>query len=315
MSLHPDAEPFVALMQEYFPDLGGAVTDAAQARAMMSEGTAARPRQPVAKVEDRLIPGPPGVQIPVRIYWPRASGEPMPVVVYFHGGGWVLGDLESHDGVARSMANGTGAIVIAVHYRLAPENRYPAAADDAYAATQWASDHAAELGGDPARLAVAGDSAGGNLAAVTSLRANENGGPDIAFQVLVYPVTDHDFTTESYVDSGPDCLIMTSHMMWFWDQYAPNAADRDHPHASPLRAADLAGLPPAHVLTAGRDPLRTEGQRYAKRLQDAGVPTSIQHCPGLFHGFTGGADLLPPAGKAMAEVHRVLREALKSERE
>ncbi|MEV0056383.1 alpha/beta hydrolase [Saccharopolyspora shandongensis] len=310
MPLHPDAEPFVALMQEYFPDLGGAVTDADEARAMLNAGAAERPRQPVAKVEDRLVPGPPGVEIPVRIYWPRVDGEPLPVVVYFHGGGWVLGDLESHDGVSRAMANGVGAIVIAVHYRLAPEHRYPAAADDAYAATRWAAEHAAELGGDPARLAVAGDSAGGNLAAVTALRARETGGPDISFQLLVYPVTDHDFTTESYVDSGPDCLLTTQHMKWFWDQYAPDTADRDHPHVSPLRATDLAGLPPAHVLTAGRDPLCTEGQRYAERLKAAGVPTSVQHCPGLFHGFAGGADLLPIAGDAMAEVHRALRKAL-----
>jgi acetyl esterase len=311
MPLHPDAEPFVALMQEFFPDLGGAVTDAAVARRMMAEGTADRPRPAVAKVEDRLIPGPPGVEVPVRIYWPGDGGEPRPVIVYFHGGGWVLGDLETHDGPVRSMANGTGAIVVAVHYRLAPEHRYPAAVEDAYAATRWAAEHATELGGDPTRLAVAGDSAGGNLAAVTALRAVE-GGPDIAFQLLIYPVTDHDFTTESYVDSGPDCLLTRQHMEWFWDQYVPDVADRDHPQASPLRAAEFAGLPPAHVLTAGRDPLRTEGQLYAERLQAAGVPTTVQHCPGLFHGFAGSADLLPVAGEAMAEVHDVLREALKS---
>ncbi|MGP4020285.1 alpha/beta hydrolase [Saccharopolyspora sp. 5N708] len=311
MPLHPDAEPFVALMREYFPDLGGAITDAAQARALMAESAVDRPGQPVAKVEDRLIPGPPGVQIPVRIYWPSVGGDALPVVVYFHGGGWVLGDLESHDGVARALANSTEAIVIAVHYRLAPEHRYPAAAEDCDAATRWAAEHAAELGGDPTRLAVAGDSAGGNLAAVTALRAVEQGGPRLTFQLLIYPVTDHDFNTESYLDSGPESMLTRGHMMWFWDQYVPEVADRDQPHAAPLRAANLAGLPPAHVLTVGCDPLRTEGQRYAERLQEAGVPTTTQHCPGLFHGFVGGADQIPVAAEAMAEVHSVLREALK----
>ncbi|MCI2417615.1 alpha/beta hydrolase [Saccharopolyspora sp. K220] len=312
MPLHPDAEPFVALMQEHFPDLGGAVTDAAEARTLMADGAADRPRPPVAKVADRRIPGPPGVEIPVRIYWPSVDGDPLPVVVFFHGGGWVLGDLESHDGTARALANGSGAIVIAVHYRLAPEHRYPAAAEDCYAATRWAAEHAAELGGDPTRLAVAGDSAGGNLAAVTALLAAERGGPQLTFQLLIYPVTDHDFTNESYLDSAPDCLLTKGHMVWFWDQYVPDVADRNQPYASPLRAEDLAGLPPAHVLTVGRDPLRTEGQRYAERLQEAGVPTTVQHCPGLFHGFAGGADEIPVAAEAMAEVHKVLREALKA---
>jgi acetyl esterase len=293
MPLHPEAEPFVAQAKQLFPDLGGEVTDAATARRLSAARGDDRPRPEVERVEDRLIPGSYGVEIPVRIYWP-STGTGLPLLVYFHGGGWVFGDLESHDGLARSLANEVGAIVISV----------------AYSATVWAAAHAEELGADASRLAVAGDSAGGNLAAVTCLQSQERGTPEVAFQLLIYPVTDHDFTTPSYVDSGPDCLLTKQHMMWFWDEYAPDLEVRDHPHASPLRADDLTGLPPAHVLTAGMDPLCSEGRRYAERLEEAGVPTSTQHCPGLFHGFAPDAEAMPVAAEAMREVYAVLRTAL-----
>ncbi|MFC7340070.1 alpha/beta hydrolase [Saccharopolyspora griseoalba] len=311
MPLHPDAEPFVAQIREFFPDVGGRVTDAATARRIQAQGAVERPRQEVAAVEDHEIPGSAGVRVPIRVYRPAGrTAASLPVVVYFHGGGWVLGDLDTHDGVARAMANGVGAIVVSVGYRLAPEHRYPAAVEDAYSATVWAAEHAASLGGDPARLAVAGDSAGGNLAAVTALLCVERGTPQLRFQLLVYPVTDHDFDTRSYLESTEECLLTRQHMMWFWDQYAPDRELRDHPHASPLRADDLTGLPPAHVLTVGMDPLLDEGRKYAERLREAGVPTSTQHCEGLFHGFVGGAELLPVAGEAMSEAHAVLRAAL-----
>jgi acetyl esterase len=310
MPLHPDAEPFVAQMREFFPDLGGRVTDATTARRIQAQGAVERPRQEVMAVEDHVVPGSAGVRVPVRVYWPVGHTAGSPVVVYFHGGGWVLGDLETHDGVARAMSNDVGAIVVSVDYRLAPEHRYPAAVEDAYSATIWAAEHAASLGGDPARLAVAGDSAGGNLATVTALLCVERGTPELKFQLLIYPVTDHDFDTPSYRESNAECLLTRQHMMWFWDQYVPDRELRDHPHASPLRADDLTGLPPAHVLTAGMDPLRDEGRKYAERLREAGVPTSTQHCDGLFHGFAGGAELLPVAGAAMSEVHAVLRAAL-----
>ncbi|MEB3369100.1 alpha/beta hydrolase [Saccharopolyspora mangrovi] len=309
MPLHPEAEPFVAQIRELAPDLGGEVTDAATARRLSAARARQRPAPEVERVDERLIPGSYGVEVPVRIYWP-SSDAGLPLIVHFHGGGWVIGDLDSHDGLARSMANATRSIVISVDYRLAPEHRYPAAVEDAYSATVWAAAHADELGGDASRLAVAGDSAGGNLAAVTALQCQERGTPDLAFQMLLYPVTDHDFTTQSYVDSGPDCLLTKQHMMWFWDEYAPDLEVRDHPHASPLRADDLTGLPPAHVLTAGMDPLRCEGQRYAARLKEAGVPTSTQHCPGLFHGFAPDAERIPVAAEAMRELYAVLRAAL-----
>ncbi|RRO19868.1 alpha/beta hydrolase [Saccharopolyspora rhizosphaerae] len=309
MPLHPEAESFVAQIRELAPDLGGELADAATARRSASARGRQRPRPDVQRVEERLIPGSYGVDVPVRIYWPSTEVG-VPVVVYFHGGGWVVGDLETHDSFARSMANGTGAVVISVDYRLAPEHRYPAAVEDAYSATVWAAAHAEELGGDASRLAVAGDSAGGNLATVTALQCQERGTPDLAFQLLLYPVTDHDFSTPSYVDSGPDCLLTKQDMMWFWDEYAPDLEVRDHPHASPLRADDLTGLPPAHVLTSGRDPLRSEGQRYAERLAEAGVPTSTQHCQGLFHGFAPDAERMPVAAAAMREVYAVVRAAL-----
>ncbi|MDI2032246.1 alpha/beta hydrolase [Saccharopolyspora sp. TS4A08] len=309
MPLHPEAEPFVARAREQFPDLGGEVTDAATARRLSAARSSRRPRPEVERTEDRLIPGSYGVEVPVRIHWP-STATALPMIVYFHGGGWVLGDLDSHDGLARTMANAAEAIVISVDYRLAPEHRYPAAVEDAYSATVWAAEHAAELGGDATRLVVAGDSAGGNLAAVTALQCQERGTPDLAFQLLIYPITDHDFTTESYVDSSLDCMLTKQHMMWFWDEYAPDLEVRDHPHASPLRADDLTGLPPAHVLTVGMDPLRTEGRRYAERLKEAGVPTSTQHCPGLFHGFAPDSEQIPVAAEAMRELFAVLRAAL-----
>ncbi|GAA4883094.1 alpha/beta hydrolase [Saccharopolyspora cebuensis] len=310
MPLHPDAEPIAALLREALPKPGAATLEPEEVRAALRAGAADRPRQEVKRVEDLRIPGPAGNEIPVRIYWPDVPGAALPVVVYFHGGGWVLGDLETHDGAARALANAAAAIVLSVDYRLAPEHRFPAAVEDAYAATQWAAEHAAELDGDPSRLAVAGDSAGGNLAAVVAQLAARDSGPDLAFQLLIYPVTDHDFGTESYLDSADDCVLTAEHMVWFWDHYAPDVADRDDPVASPLRAPDLAGLPPAHVVVAERDPLCSEGLRYAQRLRQAGVPTTVQHCPGLFHGFLGAVDALEPAAAAVDAAHRALADAL-----
>lgn len=313
MPLHPDAAPWVEQARAGFPDLGGSVTDAPRARELVAAAAREPVRAPLARVEDRLVPGADGGKLPARIYWPRdRPGQAL--VVYFHGGGWVLGGLDGHDATARALASGAGTIVVSVDYRLAPEHRFPAAAEDAYAATAWAAENAVELGGDPERLAVAGDSAGGNLAAVAALLAVERGGPEPAFQLLVYPVTDHDFDTESYADSDVDCLLTRQHMIWFWEQYAPDPAQRDDPRASPLRARDLSGLPPAHVVTAGRDPLRTEGRRYAERLRAAGVPTSTQHCPGLPHGFARFVDDLPLAKRAMAQAHAVVAAALDTEK-
>ena len=309
MPLRPDIAHLVSAAAGSFPKLGTEVTDAVEARRMLAEAASPQQFAPAGKVEDRTINGPEGGELPVRIYWPTTATTDVSIVVYFHGGGWVLCDLDSHDATARQLADRTGSIVVSADYRRAPESRFPAAAEDAYAALQWADEHAAELGAVPARLAVAGDSSGGNLATVAALIAVERSGPRVSFQLLAYPVTDHDFTTESYLDSSADCFLTAEHMRWFWDQYVPDVELRDHPHASPMRA-DLSGLPPAHIVVAERDPLRTEGQRYADRLRQAGVPASTQHCPGTFHGFFGFAQHVPEFAKARDRAFAVLAEGL-----
>jgi acetyl esterase len=229
--------------------------------------------------------------------------------VFFHGGGWVIGDLETHDRLARRIARDAGCLVVAVHYRRAPEHRYPAAADDAYAATAWVAEHAAELGADPARLAVVGDSAGGNLAAVVAQMARDRGGPPIAFQLLVYPVIDHSFETDSYRDNAEGWMLTAKHMRWYWDQYLGPDGDGTDPYASPLRG-DLAGLPPAHVVTAEYDPLRDEGDAYADALRAAGVDVTLQCADGMWHGFLSVAELLADADPPTRETIAALRDAL-----
>jgi acetyl esterase len=258
----------------------------------------------MAKVEDRMIPGPAG-EIPVRIYTPDGSG-PMPVVLFFHGGGFVIGNVETHDSNARSLAAGAKAIVISVDYRLAPEHPFPAAPDDCFAATTWAHDHAAELGGDPDRLAVAGDSAGGNLAAVISLMARDAGGPPLRAQILVYPATDLTMSHPSIEENGEGYLLTKDTMHWFMGHYQPDVSSQK---ASPMVAADLSGLPPALVITAEFDPLRDEGEAYAERLRAAGVPVVVSRYDGMIHGFFGMRTILEGAGKAMDEATRTLRDA------
>ncbi|NIH83874.1 alpha/beta hydrolase [Amycolatopsis granulosa] len=259
----------------------------AQARAAI----AAR-RQPVrnlddvARTEDRVLAGP-GGDLPVRVYFPHHAGdEPRPVVVFCHGGGFVFCDIESHDGFCREMSAGTGAVVVSVDYRLAPEHKAPAAADDACAAFRWAAAHAAELGGDPARVFVAGDSAGGNLAAVACLTARDEGGPAVAGQVLIYPVLDPSCDTESYHRYATGFGNTKAHMEWYWRQYLPGDGIPEPRHRIVPSAADtLRGLPPAIVVTAGLDPLASEGRAYAGALARDGVPVTHRHYPGLFHGF------------------------------
>jgi len=255
----------------------------AQARAFFEQMQLPRPEVKIAHVEDRTIPGPEGA-IPVRIYRPEGKG-PLAALVYFHGGGWVIGSLETHDASCRDLANRIGGVVVSVDYRLAPEHRYPAAAEDCWAATKWVAENAAALGVDPKHIAIGGDSAGGNLTAVVALMARDRRGPALRFQLLIYPVTDADFTRASYRENAEGYLLTTPAMEWFWGHYVPDAAQRQEAYASPLRAKDLAGLPPAFVITAEYDPLRDEGEAYAKRLQQAGVPTRLQRYDGAIHGF------------------------------
>jgi acetyl esterase len=267
--------------------------------------------EPVAKVENRTIPVA-GAELPVRIYTPAESG-PLPILVYFHGGGWVIGDLDTHDGICRTLANGAGCLVVAVDYRLAPEHRFPTAAEDCYAATVWVAEHAGQLGGDPARIAVGGDSAGGQLTAVVTLMARDRGGPRLVHQVMVYPVTDHGCETASYRDFADGYLLNRELMTYFWNQYLADEADGRSPHASPLRAPDLAGLPPALVITAEYDPLRDEGEAYAARLREAGVPVTLSRYDGMFHAFFVMATVLDQCRAAREEVAAALRAAFAAE--
>ena len=260
-----------------------------------------------AKVEDRTIPGP-GGPLPVRIYVPEGPG-PKPGLVYFHGGGFVLCGLDTHDSTCRELANGAGCVVVSVDYRLAPEAKFPAAPEDCYAATCWTAEHAPELGIDPARLAVAGDSAGGNLAAVVSLMARDRKGPALVHQLLIYPVTDHGLETVSYKENGEGYILTTGMMKWFWRHYLASEQDGANPLASPLRAEDLRDLPPATVLTAQYDPLRDEGHAYAEKLRKAGVPTAYTSYDGVFHGFFGMTELIPRARRAVDDACAALRQA------
>jgi acetyl esterase len=267
----------------------------------------AGPADAPVPTEDRSIPGPAG-EIPVRVYRPK-SDEPLPVVVYFHGGGFVIGDIATHDTTCQRLAAGVPAVVVSVDYRLAPEHHFPAAVDDCDAATAWVSAHAEELGGDPARLAVAGDSAGGNLSAVVARRARDAGGPAIAFQLLVYPATDMTRSLPSHAENGTGYLLDADAMTWFLDHYFAGA-DVRQPDASPLLVDDLSGLPPALVVTAEFDPLRDEGEAYAQRMRDAGVDVTTSRYDGMIHGFYGLDSIFDSAKRATAETVNALRDAL-----
>jgi acetyl esterase len=238
------------------------------------------------------------------------AGGALPGIVYFHGGGFVIGNLDSHDGTCRALANASGCAVVSVDYRLAPEHRFPAAPEDCYAALRFVAERGAELGIDARRLAVAGDSAGGNLAAVTALLARERRGPDVRFQLLVYPVADHAFDTPSYRDNAEGYFLSAAMMRWFWGHYLERPEQGDDPLASPLRAKDLAGLPPALVITAEYDPLRDEGEAYAARLKQAGVAAELLRYDGQIHGFFSLFDALDDGRAAVERAGAALRAAL-----
>jgi len=254
----------------------------------------------------------PGGPIPLRVYRPAGAtaGTPLPALVYFHGGGWVIGDLDTHDVQCRQLTAEAGITVVAVDYRLAPEHKFPAAVDDAWAATRWVAEHGSELGVDARRLAVAGDSAGGNLAAVVALLARDAGAPAIALQVLVYPVTDIGAETRSYRDFADGYLLTRESMRWFTNHYVKSPSEAQDWRVSPLRAASLAGLPPALVITAGFDPLRDEGAAYAARLVDAGGRVDYVSYGGMIHGFMPMGRLIDTGNRAISHVAASLRQEL-----
>ena len=265
------------------------------------------PGPDVGSVRDLVAPGP-GGDIPVRVLSPEHP--PRAVIVYFHGGGWVMGSLDEFDTLARKLVNATGATVVLVDYRLAPEHPYPAAVLDAWAALQWVDRNVESIAGASVPLIVAGDSAGGNLAAVVSQRATSEDGPAISQQVLIYPVTDCDLDTASYLESANQLMVSRDSMVWFWDHYTPDPSIRANPDASPLRAPDLAGQPPAVVVTAEHDVLRDEGEAYAERLRTAGVAVQHRRFPGQMHGFFTFVNVLPGADAAMSYVSSQINEHL-----
>jgi acetyl esterase len=247
--------------------------------------------------------------VPVRVYRP-SEDDGLPVVVFLHGGGWTIGDIDCYDSLCRTLANESGATVVSVGYRLAPEHPFPAPLDDCFHALQWTAANASEFEADGSRLAIMGDSAGGNLAAVCALMARNAGAPDLRLQVLVYPVTDFSFSTASYEENGTGHVLSELQMRWFWDCYTRGVTDTDDWRLSPLRCADLGGVAPALVITAEHDPLRDEGEAYAERLRDAGVPVEMTRYDGMIHPFFALPAMMDDGKTAMTQVASALRLAL-----
>ena len=261
----------------------------------------------VASVEDVLVPGLAG-DIPIRIYKSNLEID-LPVFIYYHGGGWELGNLETHDPLCRQLALQSNCAVLAVDYRLAPENKFPASADDAYEVVKWVAEEGGSLGLDGSRIAVGGDSSGGNLAAVVSIMARDRGNSPLVAQILIYPVTDYCFDTTSYQEHGSGYILTTELMQNFWDLYLSKPSDGDNPLASPLRANDLSGLPRALVLTAECDVLRDEGEAYGGRLRAAGVETTVHRYNNMMHGFIQFGSMIPEAHTAISEIAAELKAA------
>ena len=299
MPVDPHIAPLLELLKSVPPMHEGSPEAAREAFRQLAVG-GRRPDQvvPVASVEHVAIPGPAG-DIGARVYRPETAG-PAPTVVLFHGGGFVIGDLDTHDNMARTICRDCSAVVVSVDYRLAPEAQFPAAVEDAVEATRWAASRLEELGGDE-RLAVAGDSAGGNLAAVVSQQLRDSGGPALAGQLLVYPATDVTGDYPSRTENAEGYFLDLPTMVWFIQHYAADAAVHQDPRLSPLRHTDLSGLPPAVVVTAEYDPLRDEGEAYARALSEAGVPAEVRRFDGMIHGFFDMGAYSPAAQAAIEE--------------
>ena len=310
MPLHPQVQPLLDAMNAMEgPKLHEMTPE--EARAMFEAMRAAPPDPPeLRSVEDHKVPSPDGHIIPIRVYRPIDGGDTPPVLVYFHGGGWVIGSIESHDAPCREIAARSGCAVVSVEYRLSPETTFPGPLDDCFAATQWVAANGAEIGVDGHRLSVGGDSAGGNLAAAVTLLAKQRGGPPITSQVLVYPATDHGYGTQSSIDNAEGYMLTMDAMHWFTGHYLGGDLTKVvDPLASPLRAEDLSGLPPALVITAEFDPLRDEGEAYGRKLQEAGVATTIHRYDGQIHGFFGLFPMLDDGKAALDEIAAAVKAA------
>ena len=260
----------------------------------------------IARIEDRKIPGPAG-EIPIRIYTPEGTG-PFPVLVFFHGGGWVIMGLDTHDGPCRALTKKAGCVTVSVDYRLAPENKFPAGVEDCFAATKWVAAHAKELNADANRLAIGGDSAGGNLSAVISQLARDAGGPKIALQLLIYPATEAELDTYSH-KTFTDYFLTKDDIVYFWKHYLRSPADRKDPRVAPALAKSFKGLPPALIITAEFDPLRDEGESYGEKLRAAGVQVTVTRYEGMIHGFFSMYEALDNGKLAIEESAEALRKA------
>ncbi|WP_211453736.1 alpha/beta hydrolase [Collimonas antrihumi] len=298
MTIDPQAQAILSMFAA-IPQPDFATLQASDYRAMIAQQKLPPSNELVAQIADRVITGP-GGPLALRLYHPK-PGATLPAILFFHGGGWVDGDLESHDNLCRRLANLSGCAVIAVDYRLAPDAPFPAALDDARAALQWLHAHAGECQIDPHRLAVCGDSAGGNLAIACTLMARDPAQnlPRISHQLLFYPVIDAACDTPSFDSYASGYLLTRDMMQWFWRQYLKHPADRQNGHAVPAQAVDLAGLPSATIITAQCDPLADEGAAYAKRLQHAGVPVEFKCWDGVFHGFASMTGMMQAADDAL----------------
>jgi acetyl esterase len=294
MPLNPHIEALLQFMAQA-PQVDFATAAPNDVRALFDNPMPLAAPPAVARVEDLSIPLD-GRILSARLYVPEGAGENPPLTLYFHGGGWVVGTLETHDGTCRALASKSGSAVLSVAYRLAPEHRYPAAVDDCHDALLWATANAEQLGVDATRLAVAGDSAGGNLAAAVAIMLRDRGGPALRHQLLIYPVTDQDYSLASYAENGGgEYFLGEAGMRWFWGHYLGDVATEDAPLAAVLRTTDLSGLAPATVITAEYDPLRDEGMAYAERLKAAGVAVDAAIAPGMIHGFFSMFEAAPEA--------------------
>jgi acetyl esterase/lipase len=310
MTLDPDVERLLASLTVPTPRRDGTF-DLEEMRRAMAATAAGAPRVDIGGVDDATIPGGDGQALPIRVYQAAQPASSV-AALFFHGGGWAAGGLDTHDAFVRSLTAASGVTFIAVDYRLAPEHPFPAAVDDCFAATAWVAAHASDLGldRDLTRLAVVGDSAGANLAAVVTLVARERGGPSIAFQALLCPGVDMDTGRwASMHENGHGYLVTREMLEWYFDMYVDTTRRRD-PRVSPIHAEDLSRLPPAFVLTAEYDPLRDEGEAYARRLADAGVPVELARYDGQVHGFIRMDGAIERAAAAQARIATVIRKAL-----
>lgn len=307
MPIDPKAEVFLRQLEEAGGPPLNEMTPAEARKALAATVESAGEPEQVGNITNRSIPGPLG-DIPIRVYTPEGTG-PFPALVYFHGGGWVAGDLEMVDPSCTILANRASAVVVSVDYRLAPEHKFPVPVMDCYAAAQWVSANAAEFDVDPQRVGIGGDSAGGNLAAAVSVMARDSGTPDLAFQILFYPVTNMDYETNSYRENGAGYFLTTDMMRWFWGHYLESEDVGRDMRASPLLTQDASGLPPTFVATAEFDPLRDEGEAYAELLLEAGNDVTVKRYDGQIHGFVTRCGIMDRGKQAIEDAAAQMRQA------